>query len=149
MIENVKKGMTVYYFKDIWEFMEEGVVRDPEIRNTVIGSATPNPYNIPVISKIDWKYYVGADGKRTREDYGTSGAKLENCFLTAKEAWEERDHRIEEHKENLRKEITDVESLLKFPLNHEVRCGEYCDWYARGVYEEYIEKYKRGELKWS
>lgn len=147
MIENVKKGMTVYCFKDIWEFMEEGVVQDPEIKNVVIGSATSNPYNIPVISKINWKYYVGSDGERTREDYGTSGAKLENCFLTAKEAWEEKDRRIEEHKENLRKEITDVESLLKFPLNHEVRCGEYCDWYARAIYEEYIEKYKKGELK--
>lgn len=139
MIENVKKGMTVYYFKDIWEFMEEGVVQDPEIQNTVIG--------VPVISKIDWEYYVGSDGERTREDYGTSSAKLENCFLTAKEAWEERDRRIEEHKEKLKEEITDLESLLKFPLNHEVRCGEYCDWYARAVYEEYIEKYKKGELE--
>lgn len=147
MIENVKKGMTVYYFKDIWEFMEEGVVQDPEIRNNVIGSATPNPYNIPVISKIDWKYFVRADGERAHEDHGTSGAKLENCFLTAKEAWEERDRRIEEHKEKLRGEITDLEALLKFPINHEIRYGEYCDWYAREVYEDYIEKYKRGELK--
>lgn len=147
MIENVKKGMTVYCFKDIWEFMEEGVVQDPEIQNVVIGAATPNPYNIPVISKIDWKYYVGPDGERTREDYGTSGAKLENCFLTAKEAWEERDRRIEEHKENLRKEITDLESLLKFPLNHCISNSEYVDWYAKDVYEEYIEKYKKGELK--
>lgn len=147
MIENIKKGMTVYCFRDIWDFMEEGVVQDPEIRNVVIGAATPNPYNIPVINKIDWKYYVGPDGERDREDFGTSGAKLENCFLTAKEAWEERDRRIAEHKEELGKEITDLESLLNFPLNHGVSNGEHCDWYAREVYEEYIEKYKRGELK--
>lgn len=147
MIENVKKGMTVYCFRDIWDFMEEGVVQDPEIQNVVIGAATPNPYNIPVINKIDWKYYVGPDGKRDREDFGTSGAKLENCFLTAKEAWGEREHRIAEHKEELGKEITDLESLLNFPLNHGVSNGEQCDWYAREVYEEYIEKYKRGELK--
>ena len=147
MIENVKKGMTVYCFRDIWEFMEEGVVQDPEIHNVVIGGATPNPYNIPVINKIDWKYYVGPDGERTREDWGTSGAKLENCFLTAKEAWEERDRRIEEHKENLRKEITDLESLLKFPLSHCIGSSEHTDWYAKEVYEEFIEKYKKGEFK--
>lgn len=139
MIKNVRKGMTVYYFSDIQEFMEEGVVQDPKIQNVVS--------TIPVINKIDWKYYVGPDGERIREDFGTSGAKLENCFLTAKEAWEERNRRIEEHKEKLRSEITDIESLLKFPLNHEVRDGEYCDWYAKEVYEEFIEKYKKGGLK--
>lgn len=87
--------------------------------------------------------------EKVRRIGGTSGVRLDQAFLTAKEANDAQEAEVEKHKEELRSEITDVESLLKFPLDHCLNGDEYTDWQARAVYEEYIEKYKKGELKWS
>lgn len=149
MIENVEKGMTVFTFCSMYDPVKEGVVEDPTIRETIVGGATSNPKTYKSIKFVYWKYHI-ADRNGTRGeaiDFGRSGCFLEKAFSTAKEAFEAKNKLIEEHREKLRSEITDIISLLNFPLNHEVRCGEYCDWYAKEVYEDYIEKYKKGELK--
>lgn len=139
MIENVKDGMTIYFYRDLDSYVIRGRVRDSSIRDASIG-------NIKVISKVDWEATINDEGKEVRIIGGTSGVQLDKAFLTAKEANDAQKAEVEKHKDELKSEITDVESLLKFPLKHCLIGDEYTDWQARSVYEEYIEKYKKGEL---
>lgn len=140
MIKNVKNGMTIYFYRDLDSYVIRGKVKDSTIRDACIK-------NIKVISKVNWEANINSEGKEVRTIGGTSGVRLDKAFLTAKEANDAQEAEVEKHKEELRSEITDVESLLKFPLNHCLIGDEYTDWQAKAVYEEYIEKYKKGELK--
>lgn len=140
MIENVEKGMTIYFYRDLDSCVIKGKVKDPVVLNT---SFT----DIKYIRKVDWEASIDSEGKEVGTIGGTSGVCLDKAFFTAKEANDARDAEIEKHKKELRSEITDMESLLKFPLIHCLNGDEYTDWQARAVYEEYIEKYKKGELK--
>lgn len=149
MIKNVEKGMTVFAFQSMHDPIVEGIVEDPTIRETTFGGATSNPKTYKSIKSVHWKFYI-TDMYGTRSetaDFGCVGCYLENAFSTAKEAFEVKEKLVESYREKLRSEITDVESLFRFPLNHCVIGNEHTDWYARAVYEEYIEKYKKGELK--
>lgn len=140
MINNVENGMTIYFYCDLESYIKRGNVKDSTILDAGID-------NIKVISKVAWKANIDSEGKEVRRIGGTSGVRLDQAFLTAKEANDAQEAEVEKHKEELRSEITDVESLLKFPLDHCLNGGEYTDWQARAIYEEYIEKYKKGELK--
>lgn len=140
MINNVENGMTIYFYRDLESYIKRGNVKDSTILDAGID-------NIKVISKVAWEANIDSEGKEVRRIGGTSGVRLDKAFLTAKEANDAQKAEVEEHKEELRSEITDVESLLKFPLDHCLNGDEYTDWQARAVYEEYIEKYKKGELK--
>lgn len=140
MINNVENGMTIYFYRDLESYIKRGSVKDSTILDAGID-------NIKVISKVAWEANIDSEGKEVRRIGGTSGVRLDKAFLTAKEAIDAQKAEVEEHKEELRSEITDVESLLKFPLDHCLNGDEYTDWQARAVYEEYIEKYKKGELK--
>lgn len=140
MISNVENGMTIYFYRDLESYIKRGNVKDSTILDAGID-------NIKVISKVAWEANIDSEGKEVRRIGGTSGVRLDKAFLTAKEANDAQKAEVEEHKEELRNEITDVESLLKFPLDHCLNGDEYTDWQARAVYEEYIEKYKKGELK--
>ena len=149
MVENIKKGMTVFAFRSIHDPIEEGIVEDPTIRETVVGGATANPKVCKSIKFVHWKYYV-VDENGTRSEttsFGSSSCFLEKTFSTAKEAFEAKEKLVKEYCEELRSEITNVEALFKFPLKHCLNGSEYTNWYARAVYEEYVEKYKKGELK--
>ena len=140
MISNVENGMTIYFYRDLESYVKRGNVKDSTILDAGID-------NIKVISKVAWEANIDNEGKEVRRIGGTSGVRLDKAFLTAKEANDAQKAEVEEHKEELRSEITDVESLLKFPLDHCLNGDEYTDWQARAVYEEYIEKYKKGEIK--
>lgn len=140
MINNVENGMTIYFYRDLESYIKRGNVKDSSILDAGID-------NIKVISKVAWEANIDSEGKEVRRIGGTSGVRLDKAFLTAKEANDAQKAEVEEHKDELRSEITDVESLLKFPLDHCLNGDEYTDWQARAVYEEYIEKYKKGELK--
>jgi hypothetical protein len=140
MINNVENGMTIYFYRDLESYVKRGNVKDSTILDAGID-------NIKVISKVAWEANVDSEGKEVRRIGGTSGVRLDQAFLTAKEANDAQKAEVEKHKEELRSEITDIESLLKFPLDHCLNGDEYTDWQARAVYEEYIEKYKKGELK--
>lgn len=139
MIENVENGMTIYFYSNLDSYIKKGKVKD----SSILGAGD----SIQYIRKVDWKANIDSEGKEVREIGGTSGVRLDQAFLTAKEANDAQKAEVEKHKEELRSEITDVESLLKFPLDHCLNGDEYTDWQARAVYEEYIEKYKKGELK--
>ena len=139
MIENVENGMTIYFYRDLDSYVKRGKVKD----STVLGTGD----NIKYIRKVDWEANIDSEGNEVRMLGGTSGICLDKAFLTAKEANDAQKAEVEEYKEELRSEITDVGSLLKFPLDHCLNGDEYTDWQARAVYEEYIEKYKKGELK--
>lgn len=140
MINNVENGMTIYFYRDLESYIKRGNVKDSTILDAGID-------NIKVISKVAWEANIDNEGKEVRRIGGTSGVRLDQAFLTAKEANDAQKAEVEKHKEELRSEITDVGSLLKFPLDHCLNGDEYTDWQARAVYEEYIEKYKKGELK--
>ena len=135
MIANVEKGMTIYFYRDLDSYIIKGKVKDSSITKT--GS----------IKFVNWEAIMDDGGKEIKALGGTSSVRLDKAFLTAKEANDTQKAEVEKHKNELRKEITDVESLLKFPFEHCVSSSEYTDWQARAVYEECIEKYKKGELK--
>ena len=140
MIENVENGMTIYFYRDLDSYVKRGKVKDSSIRDAGIS-------NIEFISKVDWEANIDNEGNEVREIGGTSGVQLDKAFLTAKEANDAQNAEIEKYKEELRSKITDIDSLLKFPLKYCLNGDEYTDWQARAVYEEYIEKYNKGELK--
>lgn len=136
MIENVKKGMTIYYYQYTDSFVEKGIVKDPTIKDAGF-------QGIKLISRVNW------------ENGTTSGARLDHCFATEKEATDSRNAEQEKYIEKLKSEITDLISLLEFPLKHNVRDGEYCDYAAQKVYKEFVEDVKTwdytylvGDGKW-
>lgn len=135
MIVNVEKGMTIYFYRDLDSCIIKGKVKDSSI--TKAGS----------IRFVNWEAIIDNEGKEIRALGGISSVRLDKAFLTAKEAYDTQKAEVEKCKDEFRKEITDVESLLKFPLEYSVSYSDYTDWQARAVYEEYIEKYKKGELK--
>ena len=135
MIVNVEKGMTIYFYRDLDSCIIKGKVKDSSITKT--GS----------IRFVNWEAIIDNEGKEISVLGGTSSVCLDKAFLTAKEAYDVQKTEVEKYKDEVRKEITDVESLLKLPLEYCISSSEYTDWQARAVYEEYIEKYKKGELK--
>lgn len=142
MIENVEKGMTIYFYRDLDSYVIKGRVRDSSIRDASIG-------NIKVISKVDWEETINSEGKEVRGIGGTSGVRLDKAFLTAKEANDAQKAEVEKHKEELKNEITDLFSLLEFPLKHCLNGDEYTDWQARAIYEEIVEGIKNGDYAYS
>lgn len=142
MIENVKNGMIIYFYRDLDSYVIRGRVRDSSIRDASIG-------NIKVISKVDWEATINSEGKEVRKIGGTSGVQLDKAFLTAKEANDSQKAEVEKHKEELRSEITDLFSLLEFPLKHCLNGDEYTDWQAKAVYEEIVEGIKNGDYTYS
>ena len=135
MIENVEKGMTIYFYRDLDSYIIKGKIKDSSITKT--GN----------IKFVNWEAIVDDGGKEIKALGGISSVYLDKAFLTAKEAYDAQKEKFEKYKNELRKEITDVESLLKFPLKYCVSNSECTNWIARDIYDEYIEKYKKGELK--
>lgn len=140
MISNIKKGQTIYYYRDIQEAVEEGVVEDAEIIDDVVGAATDSPKTIHLVKLIRWVNHVYEDGT-CRDDYGSSAALLDHCFKTKEEAFEARKKEVEAYENKLREELTDLYSLLDFPLKH-CLYGEYTDYIALKVYKDAIEELK-------
>lgn len=145
MIDKVKKGQKIYYYRNVFDAVQKGTVEDPTIITDVFGEATDHPTELKLIKNVHWDEYVSKDGT-TFSSIGSSAAVLDNVFLTAKEAYEHQDAIIERHKEELRNGITGLEDLLKFPLNH-CLCGEDCDYDAKEVYEDICQKILSGEIK--
>lgn len=147
MLKKVKEFQPIYYYRSIFDTVEKGIVIDPTIRKDVYGSATPNPTVINLISKVNFVAKVDINGEEENDYFGGTGAAyLDNCFLTAKEAWDARITEIKKYEETLRSEITDLDSLLMFPLKHCIG-GEDANWYARRVYAEGIKKYVRDPMQ--
>jgi hypothetical protein len=145
MIDKVKKGQEIYSYRDIWSVVEKGTVKDPTIITDVLGKATDHPTELKFIKNVHWDERVYKDGTTT-SSFGNSSTLLDNVFLTAKEAYESQNAMIEKHKEELRGEITGLEDLLKFPLNH-CLCGENYNEHAKEVYEDICQKILSGEIK--
>ena len=67
---------------------------------------------------------------------GTCGGRWENLYPTAADAYAGREKKLQDKTAQYEREITDVESLIKFALNHPLCAEEYTDHAA-------IEAYKR------
>ena len=128
----VKKGKKIFYVRDVFSAVELGYIDDPKITSTILQTCTPNPSKLEFIKSVNWKNYVYDDGTMS-DDWGSSGADLSKCFKTAKEALTFRKKWVEEYIADLKSEITDIKSLLEFPLKHQL-CGEDYNDYAAEVY---------------
>jgi len=138
MAQEIKKGQKVYYVRDVWTPIEEGIVEDPTLRKDVIGAATAHPVTISLIAKVKWTRRLYKNREAT--SYGCSSAILSGCFSTPEEAFEAWDSKVENYKKELKEEIASLETLLKFPLKH-MLCGEDYDYYAREIYEKAVEEW--------
>ena len=83
------------------------------------------------------------------ENGTTSEARLDRCFTTFEEARGSQKIEQDNHIKELKSEITDLASLLEFPLKHNVRDGEYCDFFAQKIYKEFVEGIKKGDYAYS
>ena len=140
MIDEVKKGQEIYYYRNIFDVVEKGTVEDPTIITDIFGEATDHPVEYKIIKNVHWGEHVYEDGT-TASSFGNSSALLDNVFLAAKEAYEHQNAMIEKLKE-LRGEITCLEDLLKFPLNHCLRDEDFDE-----VYEDMCQKVLSGEFE--
>lgn len=136
--EEIKKGKKIFYVRDVFSAVEQGVVESPKIKTDVIGAATSNPQTLEYISIVSWKKRVYIDGE-TENAWGASGAVLSRCFNTAKQALTYKENLTNNYIKELREEITDLKSLLEFPLNHDVRGGD--NPFTAAVYKEAVKKY--------
>lgn len=124
MIENPKKGQTVYRIEEYTDFIERGKVANPTIKRTEIGGTVYSS-----VTLIDWNAYVDADGKVGRDSFGSSGCNLSNLFISATEADANRRIRNKKKFREYYDSIQSVEDLVKFPLNHMIY-GEDRNYYA-------------------
>lgn len=79
MVENLKNGMTIYFYRGLGPHVIRGVVKDSSLQDT--GSD-----NTKIIKFVDWKGLINREGKEIRALKGTSNVCLDRAFLTAKEA---------------------------------------------------------------
>lgn len=129
MIENVEEGMTIYFYQYVDSPIEEGIVKDPKVQIAC--------RDIKFITKVNW------------ENGTTSGARLDHCFTSFEGARGAQKIERDKHIEELKSEITDLVSLLEFPLKHNVRDGEYCDFFAQKIYKEFVEGIKNENYTYS
>ena len=117
-------------------------------KNVVIGDIvytiaawTDNIISCRVKSIEDFGVYydgvavVDKDGRSVSREYGSAGAIWDNVFLSAKEAYDERQSRndacVQQHLDS----IKTVKDLISFPFLHCVNGGEYTDYEAAKAYK--------------
>ena len=94
MVENLKNGMTAYFYRDLDTYVIKGIVKDSTLCDMV-------PYNIKYIKAVHWEMSVDDEGKEVEPIVGTSGVYLDKVFLTAKEAYDVQEAEIEKHKREI------------------------------------------------
>lgn len=144
MIDKVKKGQEIYYYRNFCDAVQKGTVEDPTITTDVFGEATDHPFECKCIKNVHWNELVYENGT-TLSSVGNSAAVLDNVFLTAKEAYESHHDMMKKLKEKLRGEITCLEDLLRYPLKHCLHDEDF-DENAAEVYEDLCRKVLSGEL---
>lgn len=87
-------------------------------------------------ARVKCECIVNKNGHAVDSFAGTCGGKWENLYLTAGDAYAGKEKKLQDKTAQYEKEITDVESLIKFALNHPLCAAEYTDHAA-------IEAYKR------
>ena len=122
-MKNYNVGDTVYFIEN-WNV------------NVVRGHIT-KIHNAGV--SIACECIVDAEDNFVNKTFGTSGARFEDLYATAQEAFDGKNRKHLEQMSKYCEEITDIKSLLKFALNHCLNGEEYTDDEAR---ETYIEKAK-------
>lgn len=140
MLKSIEKDQTIFYYRSIFEPVETAIVEDPTIRQDCIGAATDHPKYLALISRVHFENLVHEDLTIDKDHYfGASGAALlSNCFETPEEAWASKKVEIEKYKAELTAEITDLKSLLNFPLKHTLY-GEDANYFAIEVYNEAVK----------
>ena len=83
-------------------------------------------------------YIIEVKGKSYSEDsfIGTTHQSLDNLFATKEEAITAAKKESQEWVDDYKKEITDIASLVAFPLSHTFYAEEYTDYEAIRAYKE-------------
>ena len=119
-MKNYNVGDTVYFVEN-WT-------------NNVIQGKISKIHNGGV--SVTCQYIVDTEGNFIDKSFGTSGARFEDLYATAQEAFDGKNRKHLEWISKYCDEITDIESLLKFALNHCLNGEEYTDYAARAMYAE-------------
>ena len=101
---------------------------------------------------IDWYSYSIRKAKIVSVDYREESiyvkfeyventVSIENIFVTEKEARDAKNKKIENTKNEYRKQINSVEDLVVFLFNHCINGDEYTDYEAREVAIEKAKEY--------
>lgn len=87
-------------------------------------------------ARVKCECIVDENGNATYSFPGTCGGRWENLYPTAADAYAGKEKKLQDKTAQYEKEITDIESLIQFALNHPLCAEEYTDHAA-------IEAYKR------
>ena len=127
-IEDLKIGQEVYYVRyPLDEPVEYGKVEKFRKARDLDGSLYDYPY-------IDWESFVDENGNVIRDSYGNSGVQSERLFDNPKDAYKYIEDYKAKHRKNLESEITDVKSLLLFPLKNSFDSEYSSCWIEKDVY---------------
>ena len=71
---------------------------------------------------------------KTIGEYRTGGTTMcfsTECFKTKEECIADHNRRVEETVAQYKNDMSDVDALIQFCLNHPICCGDDCEWEAR------------------
>lgn len=87
-------------------------------------------------ARVKCECIVDKNGHARDSFPGTCGGTWANLYPTAADAYAGRDKKVQDKAAQYEKEITDVESLIKFALNHPLCAAEYTDPAAVKAYKK-------------
>lgn len=90
---------------------------------------------LPQGVQFDCLCSVNEAGEEIFKEYGSAGAKWDNVYLTAADAYKSIREKAKEQTQIYCDEIKTVEDLAKFPLEHCINGGEYADYDAIKAYK--------------
>lgn len=111
-MKNIKVGQEVW-FKSTWTSVNSGIVTE--------------------ICDGKAEGYVMLKG--TRETYGSTGAKIDDCYTTKEELLQALQAEHDNKVKNYCQSIQTVEDLVRFCYDHNFTAEEYTDWEAKKAAE--------------
>lgn len=93
--------------------------------------------------RIHGESYMNPDGTEREPYCGETGAKWDHVWLTAEDAYAGVKQQSEDAVKTYCAEITDLASLLQFPLKHCLNGEEYTNWEAKEAYELKVKEFLR------
>ena len=90
---------------------------------------------------VHGKNYINADGSDGDRYYGSCGNTYENIYLTAEDAINGIKAKHQAKVDEYCKQITDIESMIKFSMNHCLNGEEYTNWDAVKAYKIMAKNY--------
>ena len=140
MIEDaeIKKGLVVYHYRDIDSCIEKGIISDAKFYDIC-----RRDFYLRCVTQINWVAYVDKAGNEIDSEHFmsySSDARLGDLYLTAKEAYDEKNAEINDCLQRWNDQTSTLRGLLRFPLYNDI-AFENGSYHAREFYENKIEEY--------